>query len=361
MEPRVLAIGDPTLDTYLSIHQAHLALALDRDRGLLCIDYADKIPVDAYLQTAGGNAANVARAMARLGMPTALYGVIGGDPGGETVVRSLVDAGVDVRWLAVDPARSTNASTALLFQGERTLFVWHQPRSYQLPRAALPPCVYLTSVGPPGPAVERLHQDVCEAVGASRVQLVFSPGTHQLRMGRRALAPLLERCDTLVLNREEGGELAGMPADDMPALLAALHDLGPRTVVVTDGSRGSWALAGGQVARCGTTPVAVVDRTGAGDAYSSAFTCARLLGRPVAEAMLWGTIEAESVVGRVGASAGLLTREQLLAELRRRSDQDESARHVAAAKPVQRVAGLAAGHRLDVGSDGDLRRDAEEL
>lgn len=314
---QVLAIGDPTLDTYLSIHEAHIALALDRDRRQLCIDYADKIPVDSHLQTAGGNAVNAARALARLGIRVAVYGVVGGDPAGETVARSLVDAGVDVRWLALDPASSTNATTALLFQGERTLFVWHQPREYTLPAAPLPPCVYLTSVGPRGAAVDRLHAEVCGAVDTAGARLVFSPGTHQLRMGSAALAALLRRTDTLLLNREEAAELAGQPSGDVPRLLSALHGLGPATVVVTDGPDGSWALDGDSLVRCGTAPVRVIDRTGAGDAYSAAFTCARLLGRPVAEAMLWGTIEAEGVAGGVGPAAGLLTRDQIAAALSR--------------------------------------------
>lgn len=38
----VLTIGDPTLDTYLTIHEAHVALSLDPQSSQLCIDYAHR-------------------------------------------------------------------------------------------------------------------------------------------------------------------------------------------------------------------------------------------------------------------------------------------------------------------------------
>ena len=39
----------------------------------LCIDYADKIPVDEFHRMAGGNCINAAVAAARLGLKVAVY------------------------------------------------------------------------------------------------------------------------------------------------------------------------------------------------------------------------------------------------------------------------------------------------
>ena len=54
-----------------------------------------------------------------------------------------------------------------------------------------------------------------------------------------------------------------------------------------------------------------VDRTGAGDAFSSTFTAAILLGLTPDQALSWGPINSMSVVQYVGAQAGLLTRAAL--------------------------------------------------
>ena len=53
------------------------------------------------------------------------------------------------------------------------------------------------------------------------------------------------------------------------------------------------------------------DRTGAGDAFASTFTCALALGKSVPEVLTWAPINSMSVVQFVGAREGLLTREKL--------------------------------------------------
>lgn len=310
MKLDLVTIGDPTIDTFLKIHDAHLALRVQPDQTQLCIDYADKIPVDEFHRMAGGNCVNAAVATARLGLHVAIYGVTGADPEGRSILSELQNEGIDTSLMAVDRRHSTNASTALVFRGERTLFVWHQPRSYHLP--ALPPAawIYATSVGPRGIAMNRLHQALRCHLDRHPTRLAFSPGTHQLRMGARALSPLLHMSELLLLNRHEASELAGI--DGHPkALLEALHRLGPKTVVMTDGTRGSYAFDGNRFLRTGVLPVPVVDRTGAGDGYGATLVAALQLGRPLPVAMAWGTVQAAHVIGVFGATPGLMRRRPL--------------------------------------------------
>jgi sugar/nucleoside kinase (ribokinase family) len=308
----LITIGDPTIDTFLKIHDAHLALTLQPGQTQLCIDYADKIPVDELHRSLGGSCVNAAVAAARLGLRVGLYGVTGADPEGDSIRSDLDREGIDTSLIALDHRHTTNASTALVFRGERTLFVWHQPRSYHLPD--LPPAgwIYVTSVGPRGAAVNRLHEALRCHLERNPCRLAFSPGTHQLRMGARALSPLLKLSDLLLVNRHEARELTHV--DDQPrALLEALHRLGPKTVVMTDGTHGSYAFDGDLHLRTGVLPVPVVDRTGAGDGYGAAVMVALQIGRPLAVAMAWGTVQAAHVVGVFGATPGLLRRRSLQA------------------------------------------------
>jgi sugar/nucleoside kinase (ribokinase family) len=62
-------------------------------------------------------------------------------------------------------------------------------------------------------------------------------------------------------------------------------------------------------------PKPPIDRTGAGDATTSTFVAALALGLPISEALLWGLVNAMSVVQYIGAQEGLLTRETLLKSL----------------------------------------------
>lgn len=315
MELDLVTIGDPTIDTFLKIHDAHLALQVQPNETQLCIDYADKIPVDELHRSFGGSCVNAAVAAARLGLRVAVYAVTGPDSEGRAIRHDLKGEGIETSLMALDPRHTTNATTALVFRGERTLFVWHQPRSYHLPE--LPPAawIYAASVGPRGVAVNRLHRDLCCHLDHHPTRLAFSPGTHQLLMGRRALSPLLSRTELLLLNRHEACELTGIEGHPK-TLLEALHRLGPKTVVMTDGVAGSYAFDGDRFLRNGILSVPIVDRTGAGDGYGATLMTSLQLGRPLPIAMAWGTAQAAHVVGVFGATPGLQHRRSLLATVK---------------------------------------------
>ncbi len=312
----LVSIGDPTIDTFLKIHDAHVALKVSPQRSELHIDYAEKIPVDELHRMPAGNCVNAAIAAGRAGLHTAVYGVTGDDAEGRSIRSDLDSEGVDTSLMAVDRKRSTNSSTALVFRGERTLFVWHQPRNYHLPTLPETEWVYATSVGPPGPHVVRLHNALCRQLSDRPFRLAFSPGTHQLRMGARALAPLLRRSELLLLNREEAAELTGLGGADPKDLLRALRRLGPRTSVMTDGIRGSYAYDGERFFTTGILDMPVIDRTGAGDAYGATLMSALHLGRGLETAMAWATVQAAYVVTVFGATPGLVRRRRLQSMVR---------------------------------------------
>lgn len=313
----VLAIGDPTIDTFVKVHDAHLALRVRPEHTELCIDYAEKIPVDELYRAPAGNAVNAAFAAASLGLRAAVYGVTGDDADGRWIRQELEAAGVSTSLLARDAAQATNASTAVVFRGERTIFVWHQPRHYRLPRLPETAWIYATSVGPAGPAVAKLHAGLLRELRSQRsARLAFSPGTHQLRMGVRALAPMLGASDLLLLNRQEAEELTCRRGAEPKELLRALHGLGPHTAVMTDGAAGSYAYDGGQFLRARILDMPVVDRTGAGDAFGATLMSALHLGFDLATAMAWGTAQAAFVVSALGAARGLVGRRRLQAVVR---------------------------------------------
>jgi sugar/nucleoside kinase (ribokinase family) len=100
-------------------------------------------------------------------------------------------------------------------------------------------------------------------------------------------------------------------------LLKGIKELGPTIPVITDGPRGAYALAHDGVWHMPMypDPAPPVDRTGAGDAFSSTFTSALALGYDVPTALQWGPINSMSVVQYIGAQQGLLSREQIEAYL----------------------------------------------
>lgn len=302
----LIAIGDATVDVFLKIHDASVQCTLDQRNCLLCFRYADKVPVEGITETpAAGNAANNAVGSARLGLAAALVTVLGDDDAGRGIRKELKNNRVALPYVTRDRRRRTNYSVVLSYRGERTILVYHAPRTYRLPKLASAFWVYLTSMGQ---GWERIIPSLITYQARAGARLAFNPGTHQLRSGLAVLGPLLTRTSVLLVNREEAAFLLNAPAGTEPErLLRRLSDLGPKTVVLTDGPEGSYALHDREVWFVPPFPLPAVERTGAGDAFSTGFLAAMLYGTGVAEAQRWGTLNAGSVTQYIGPQAGLLT------------------------------------------------------
>lgn len=302
----IVAVGDTTQDVFLQMLDASVQCDIDGENCKICFDYADKIAVDKKTDIpAVGNAANNAIGIARLGLRSALYTVVGNDVQGHLAHDVLQKEKVDTRYVMFDEKHGTNFSAVINFKGERTIFVYHEPRDYQLPELAATQWLYLTSAAGGGAAA--LHEQIEHFLAAhADVRLAFNPGTHQLHLGLERLRPLLARTSILFLNREESAELLGNPGSDVAGLVRGFHGEGVKVMVLTDGPEGAYASDGVAVTYHRIFAGPVVERTGAGDSYGAGFLAGIIRGKDTGEAMLWGNANATSVVQYIGAREGLL-------------------------------------------------------
>ena len=328
----IVSVGDTTVDVFLEVssEDAHKSCDVNNKDCQICFSYASKIPVSKLTRIAGvGNAANNAIGSSRLDLKTAIYTVTGSDQDSQETKRILEEEGVDTRLLVMENGVRSNFSAVINYGGERTIFVYHEPHNYNLPKIETD-WIYFTSVGE---GKEGLQRQLAEYVATSGVKLGFNPGSYHLKEGLENLRPLLEKTNVLLLNREEAeglvgshsaGGSAGQGADieDTKGLLKSLKDTGPEIVVITDGPDGSYASVDGrEVWYVGIPDTEVVERTGAGDAYSTGFLAATIKGHTLPEAMVWGTMNASSVVQHIGAREGLLTLAQIQKWVEKYKDQ----------------------------------------
>lgn len=313
MKPKydLISIGDPTIDTFLMIHD----IEIKRIKGVskAVINWGDKLPVDEFYRTVAGNAANNAVGTARLGLKTAFYTVLAHDTGGREIVHKLKKEKVHTDYVVIDEKHPTNASTVLSYQGERTIFVYHEHRKYKLPKFAPAKWVYLTSLGA---GFERIYKDLAAYLDRHEVSLAFNPGTFQLRKGPKFNKIMLERTAVLSLNKEEAQSWVG-EIHDPEELCRRLTKLGPKAVVLTDGRKGAYSYSEEGYYYIPEFPGPRIEATGAGDGFTTAYVAALIYGKPHKEALQWGPVNAGSVVMKVGPQEGLLTRAQIQSKLSR--------------------------------------------
>lgn len=311
----MISIGDATLDLFVGIDEASVLCNLNKDVCLLCISYADKIAATSFERVIGGNAANNAVGSSRLGLKAAIYTVVGGDDTGRKVMEVMKRENVSADYLVLAKDQETNSSVVLNYKAERTILVYHVDRKYKMPKFKPTKWFYLTSMGKNH---YDFHMEFVEYVKRTDSKLGFNPGTHQLKLGLEKLRPMLEASTVLFVNKEEAQRLVGQIID-MKELLTAMRHAGPKIVVITDGERGSFVFDGSKYWKCGITDTPVVERTGAGDAFGTAFLAALGHGKPIPEALRWGTMNSASVITKVGPEAGLLTKGQMQVWLRKYS------------------------------------------
>lgn len=314
----IVTIGDCSIDAFLDIHEASLHCKLNREECELCFKYGDKIPIDNLSFLVGGNAANTSVALTRLGMSIAILTTIGIDEISQKIINTLKRETVETGFIQKEPSTSSNFAVSINFQGERTLFTYHVKREHKLLELPLTSWVYLTSLGE---YWQKAYEQVCAFIKNNDVKLIFSPGSYQIEGDPTLLKEVLSLTTILFINKQEGQKIVGEELEDVSKLLAQLKGLGPKIVSITDSVNGSWAiLEDGKVLHLGIFPCNIIERTGAGDAYASGFLSAFFYGLPVSTAMVWGAINAASVIEKVGAQTGLLTREQIEKRLKENPD-----------------------------------------
>lgn len=311
-----ISIGDSTLDVFLQISEASVSCQLDKEQCLLCLEYAEKIPVDSVVKISGaGNASNAAVGARRLGLRSAIVSILGKDDIGKEIYEFWKKEGVSTKYVLFDKKHDTNFSTVLNYKGERTILVHSEPRTYRLPKIDGAKWIYYTSLGPGHETLER--QLIAHLKKHPQQKLCFNPGTKHLRRGLQSLKPVIARANVFIVNKQEAELLLGDGERPVHSLLVGLKRLAPDIVVITDGPKGSYATDGKTIWSQPIFPGPVVERTGAGDSYATAFVSGLFMGLSVPEAMAAGTANSRNVVLYIGPLKGLLTRSKLKAALKK--------------------------------------------
>jgi ribokinase len=309
----VITVGEATMDAFMTLHDSHDKYHLT-EKGELCFRHGEKINVEKYDFCMGGNAANVAVGLSRLGFKATICGETGDDEFSIKIRNSLAKEEVERLFLIQKPGNS-HFSVIINFKGERTIFSEHREREndFKLEEVSTR-YFYLTSLGRKW---EHAYKQVLDFALKNDVKIAFNPGSPQFKEGKEVVHEVLQNTDILFLNKEEAELILlnhyGEKDDDsdgyVEKLATKLQKIGVKNVVITNGQDGSYCLSeNGQFHKRKMFPGKVVERTGAGDAFATGFLGATLSDLSIDDCMLWGSANAASVVENVGAEKGLLTK-----------------------------------------------------
>ncbi|WP_329131859.1 PfkB family carbohydrate kinase [Streptomyces sp. NBC_01476] len=293
------APGDPATDVYLT--------------GTVFLDIIftglDSAPVrgtESWARGMGsspGGIANMATALARLGLRTTLAAAFGDDMYGDYCWDSLQDGeGIDLTPSRRIPGWHSPVTVSMAYEGERTM-VSHGHQAPP-PEDAVPACP-----PPARAAVASLGRRSEEPAGRDWIAEAAASGTAVFAdvgwddSGRWDPADLdgLRHCAAFLPNAEEAMRYTRAATPREACRKLAEH---VPLAVVTLGAQGACAVdsAHGEIAEVPALLVEAMDPTGAGDVFVAGFVTGSLAGWPLADRLAFASLCAALSVQEFGGS-----------------------------------------------------------
>lgn len=301
----VITVGSGTIDCFLDTG-GRLFRSAKGDA--VKVPFGSKILVDGLRMDTGGGGTNTAVSLSRLGMKVAWIGKIGMGANSERVLSQLKREKVDTGLVSREKGSRTGFSVILDAKGhERTILVfkgsndglrWSEVKKQKISAK----WIYSSSmVGESFKTLERIFS-LAKKKG---IKIAFNPSSYQAKKGIRHLKNAIEKTSLLVMNNEEAYYLT--KTRSIRKALEKLASHGPEIVVITEGKKGCHAYDGKKVYSVKPHNVKVVEATGAGDAFASAFLAGIIKKNDIGFALKLGVANAESVIQHHGAKNRLLT------------------------------------------------------
>jgi sugar/nucleoside kinase (ribokinase family) len=313
----LLSVGAIKLDTFIVIPHASVMCELKTDDCKLCIEYGKKIPVEAFVTQIAGTAPNVAVGLAKFKLKTAVISYLGDDPVYDQTLAFLKKHKVDAKLIKKQKGFRSSAAVVLNFQGESTQLVDHVPHEYRLPSST--PQSQFIHIAELGGGYEKLYADAIALHERRGTRISFNPGSVQIQERKPVFLKLLAATEVLFVNMAEARRIVQTEnGEEVRTIMMRLKSLGPNIVVVTDGQNGAYAFNGTDLYHLPMFPGKRVEATGAGDAFSTGFLAAVLKRKSLDDALCWASVNAASVVGTIGPTAGLLQQVEITSRLKAR-------------------------------------------
>ncbi|MDP3697681.1 MAG: carbohydrate kinase family protein [Candidatus Taylorbacteria bacterium] len=305
----IISIGSATRDVFFSASELKKFKMDDFPTGeAVCFGYGSKIEMKKIVLTSGGGGTNAAVTFARQGLKTANIGVIGQDFNGEDILRELTSEGIDVQYFQKHDDDYTAYSVILVHQdGERTIMSYKgegqhfDPKRIPLDKLKAK-WFFLDSLGGNYEVLEGLVDHAVK----NNIKLATNPGGKELAHGLEKLKPFLKHFSIVIMNQEEAAGLTGIDYKKEEEIFKFMDEVIGGIFVMTKGPEGVVVSDGKNIYSAGVPDSPVVERTGAGDAFSSGFVVEYIRSGDIAKAIQFATVNASSVVTQYGAKAGIL-------------------------------------------------------
>ncbi|HLJ57955.1 MAG TPA: carbohydrate kinase family protein [Chthonomonadaceae bacterium] len=274
---------------------------------------------DDFVLDSGGCAANVAAALARLGVPASVTGRVGRDLFGDFVIDHLRAAGVDTDAIRRSDTLGTAKTVVLTVAGEDRRFVHTFGANAEFSAGDIDiggivsgDVLYLGGLlvmpSVDAGAAAALFRAARERGAVTVLDVVVPAGDAAGAMEQ--LERILPHTDYFTPNEAEARVLTG--ETDSLEQARRFRAAGCGAVLLTRGRHGTLLVTEKTCVEAGVYAVDFVDGSGAGDAFAAGWIAGLLEGWPLVDTLRFASAVGASACTRLGCTTGVFTRQQAL-------------------------------------------------
>lgn len=259
----------------------------------------------------GGKGNNQALAAARAGATVSMIGKVGSDSFGNQIHETLLEAGVDARFLFRDSTVSTGIADILVgADGDNSICIAPQANGRLHPDDIITAASVIKASGIMLLQLEIPINTVFFAAKLAKengLNVILNPAPCP---ENGILSPeLLALVDILTPNQSEAELLTGIAVTDLRSAMEAatkLQSLGIKQVIITMGELGALLVKENQVATMiPAFTVEAVDSTAAGDAFCGSLAAALAREADLEKAVVYGCAAGALATTKLGAEPSL--------------------------------------------------------
>jgi len=162
--------------------------------------------------------------------------------------------------------------------------------------------IYLTSIGGNLAVLRKIFKFAKQ----NNIKIAWNPGSKELKLPKKNLLPLIKQTEVFLVNREEAAMLSAGSSKTIIHLIREINKISPNYWAISDGAGGAYAGDKEKISFARPLKVKVVNTTGAGDAFGSAFCASLIKKKNLDDALKIAVLNATGVITQMGGKNGLL-------------------------------------------------------
>ena len=305
----IITFGSAVVDAFVDV-------GLEQRNKYILLPAGQKMIMNNITFSTGGGGTNSACSLSKLGFKVAFLGKIGKGQNASFILDDLKKYGVDFIGAQSEDYHTGYSIILDSMNKDRTVLVYkgasnHLKLSDIVLENLKTKWFYFSSM------IEKSFKTQVKLAGYAKkkgIKIIFNPSSYQVKLGAKYLKDLLNKVNILTLNKEEARML--VPKGDV---LKGLRNLGPKIVCITDGENEGKVYDGKYKYTFIPNKVKCIERTGAGDAFASAFLSGIIRFNDIEKAIKMGCANAESLIQKRGAKNGLLNRMEMEKAIKNRA------------------------------------------